>query len=151
MIKPPKKGRFVMRRSKAIRKSKVMQKKKKELKYYKTKTAMFPEGKCPTCVEKEMIVHRLLENLPKPNEYSKGVIEHYYLLRKLSRELFYCQENTREEREYYAKIYSWADIFYRMTYGDVSEFYSLPPFPSISRYIKEGLDKFIKTRKKNNF
>lgn len=125
-----------------------MQKKKKELKYYKDKTAMFPEGKCPTCVEKEMIVHRLLENLPKPNEYSKGAIEHYYLLRKFSHELFYCQENTKEEREYYAKIYLWADMFYRMTYGDVSEFYTLPPFPPTPWYIKEELDKFIKTRKK---
>ena len=51
-----------------------MRKKTKEITYYKTKTAIFPEGKCPTCVEKEMIVHRLLENLPKPNEYSKGGI-----------------------------------------------------------------------------
>lgn len=110
--------------------------------YYYKKKKMIPHDKCYVLVENEMIIHRLLVNLPDPNDVSRGAFEHWYLLRKLSDEISrYCEIST-EEKEYYAKIYVWADLCYRMIYNDVKERnsgYELPPFPAMSEIMKEAL------------
>lgn len=110
--------------------------------YYYKKKEMIPSDKCYVLVENEMIIHRLLVNLPDPNDVSRGAFEHWYLLRKLSDEISRCCEISTEEKEYYAKIYVWADLCYRMIYNDVKERnsgYELPPFPAMSEIMKEAL------------
>lgn len=109
--------------------------------YYYKKKEMIPSDKCYVLVENEMIIHRLLVNLPDPNDVSRGAFEHWYLLRKLSNEITRCCETSEEEKEYYAKIYVWADLCYRMIYNDVKERnmgYKLPPFPPMTDVMKEA-------------
>ena len=110
--------------------------------YYFKKKEMIPHDKCYAIVENEMIIHRLLVNLPDPNDVSRGAFEHWYLLRKLSDEITRCCEISTEEKEYYAKIYLWADLCYRMIYNDVKERnmgYTLPLFPAMTKAMKEAL------------
>lgn len=109
--------------------------------YYHKKKEMIPHDKCYVLVENEMIIHRLLVNLPDTNDVSRMAFEHWYLLRKLSDEISRCCEITDEEKEYYAKIYVWADLCYRMIYNDVNERnigYKLPPFPPMTKAMKEA-------------
>lgn len=109
--------------------------------YYHKKKEMIPHDKCYVLVENEMIIHRLLVNLPDTNDVSRMAFEHWYLLRKLSDEISRCCEITDEEKEYYAKIYVWADLCYRMIYNDVKERnigYKLPPFPPMTKAMKEA-------------
>lgn len=109
--------------------------------YYYKKKEMIPSDKCYVLVENEMIIHRLLVNLPDPNDVSRGAFEHWYLLRKLSNEITMCCDISAEEKEYYAKIYVWADLCYRMIYSDVKERnrgYVLPPFPAMTDVMKEA-------------
>lgn len=108
--------------------------------YYYKKKEMIPHDKCYALVENEMIIHRFLVNLPDPNDVSRGAFEHWYLLRKLSDEIARCCEISTEEKEYYAKIYVWADLCYRMIYNDVKERnrgYELPSFPEMSKEMRE--------------
>ena len=112
--------------------------------YYFKKKEMIPHDKCNALVENEMIIHRLLVNLPDPNDVSRGAFEHWYLLRKLSDEITWCCEISEEEKEYYAKIYVWADLCYRMIYNDVKEGnsgYELPPFPPMTDVMKEAFER----------
>ena len=112
--------------------------------YYYKKKEMIPSDKCYVLVEIEMIIHRLLVNLPDPNDVSRGAFEHWYLLRKLSNEITMCCDISAEEKEYYAKIYVWADLCYRMIYNDVKERnrgYTLPPFPAMSEAMKEVFER----------
>ena len=109
--------------------------------YYYKKKEMIPSDKCNVLVENEMIIHRLLVNLPDPNDVSRGAFEHWYLLRKLSDEISRCCEISTEEKEYYAKIYVWVDLCYRMIYSDVKERnrgYVLPPFPAMTNVMNEA-------------
>ena len=111
--------------------------------YYYKKKEMIPEEKYYVLVENEMIIHRLLANLPDPNDVSRGAFEHWYLLRKLSDELTNCPDTTIEEKEYYSKIYVMADLCYRMIYNDVKERnrgYKLPPFPPMSDVLREAFE-----------
>ena len=111
--------------------------------YYYKKREMIPEEKCYVLVENEMILHRLLVNLPEPNDMSRGAFEHWYLLRKMADELTWCCETSEEEKEYYAKIYVWADLCYRMIYNDVKERnsgYKLPPFPEMTDVMREAFE-----------
>ena len=111
--------------------------------YYNKKKEMIPEEKCYVLVENEMILHRLLVNLPEPNDVSRGAFEHWYLLRKLSDELTRCCKTSKEEKEYYAKIFVIADLCYRMIYNDVKELnrgYSLPPFPEMTDVMREAFE-----------
>lgn len=117
--------------------------------YYFRKKEMIPKDKCYACVENEMIVHRLLVNMPKANDSSRGAFEHYYLLRKLTYELSKCNANSMEEKEYYARLYVWADIMYRLLYREVEEKnkgYELPPFPAMPKFMKAYL---LQLEKKN--
>lgn len=112
--------------------------------YYYKKKEMIHSDKCYVLVENEMIIHRLLVNLPDPNDVSRGAFEHWYLLRKLSNEITMCCDISAEEKEYYAKIYVWADLCYRMIYNDVKERnrgYTLPPFPAMSEAMKEVFER----------
>ena len=109
--------------------------------YYHKKKEMIPHDKCYVLVENEMIIHRLLVNLPDTNDVSRMAFEHWYLLRKLSDEISRCCEITDEEKEYCAKIYVWADLCYRMIYNDVKERnigYKLPPFPPMTKAMREA-------------
>lgn len=111
--------------------------------YYYKKNEMIPEEKCYVLVENEMILHRLLVNLPEPNDMSRGAFEHWYLLRKLSDEISRCCEISGKEKEYYARIYVWADLCYRMIYNDVKALnrgYSLPPFPPMTDVLREAFE-----------
>ena len=111
--------------------------------YYYKKKEMIPEKKCYVLVENEMIIHRLLVNLPDTNDVSRGAFEHWYLLRKLSDELTRCCEISTEEKKYYAKIFVIADLCYRMIYNDVKELnsgYSLPPFPPMTDVLREAFE-----------
>lgn len=112
-------------------------------KYYYKKREMIPEEKCYVLVENEMVIHRLLVNLPDTNDVSRGAFEHWYLLRKLSDEISRCCEISEEEKEYYAMIYVWADLCYRMIYNDVKELnrgYKLPPFPPMTDVLRDAFE-----------
>lgn len=111
--------------------------------YYYKKKEMIPEEKCYVLVENEIIIHRLLVNLPDTNDVSRGAFEHWYLLRKLSDELTRCSDTTIEEKKYYAKIFVMADLCYRMIYNDVKERnrgYTLPPFPPMTDVLREAFE-----------
>ena len=111
--------------------------------YYYKKREMIPEEKCYALVEKEMILHRLLVNLPDTNDVSRGAFEHWYLLRKLSDEISRCCEISEGDKEYYAKIYVMADLCYRIIYNDVKEQnrgYVLPPFPLMTDVLREAFE-----------
>ena len=94
--------------------------------YYYKKKEMIPEEKCYVLVENEMIIHRLLVNLPEPNDASRGAFEHWYFLRKLSDELTRCCETSHEEKEYYVK--------------ERNRGYILPPFPPMTDVLREAFE-----------